>query len=80
MTVSPIPAHLKMKTSLEQSVFLIGLLLFLTSLFISLFKNVQMTFRPMRTGHCCDCWPIYHSHLQVKIRCLFVCIVVYVFS
>uniref|UniRef100_A0A673IH64 Ribonuclease T2-like n=1 Tax=Sinocyclocheilus rhinocerous TaxID=307959 RepID=A0A673IH64_9TELE len=19
---------------------------------------------PVRTGHCCDCWPIYHSHLQ----------------
>ncbi|XP_059389187.1 ribonuclease T2-like [Carassius carassius] len=19
---------------------------------------------PIRTGHCCDCWPIYHSHLE----------------
>ncbi|XP_077064724.1 ribonuclease T2-like [Siphateles boraxobius] len=19
---------------------------------------------PMHTGHCCDCWPVFHSHLQ----------------
>lgn len=75
------PFPLIWKWTLHWSI-LYFLLLFLTLLFISLFGNFQMTFRPIRTGHCCDCWLIYHSHLQVKILhvstvCLFVLLFMY---